>query len=249
LTGITLYTRAHFVYVPASTSTASTQDSRPNGPGFGHGEFAWPQIDNPNADQAAWNTALLAAATKIEGAMMEGASSSFDQAVSPGDDIDGFFFLKSANQHLIDVALCQFAYTGGAHGMTGCTAFIWWLGEHRTLAAEDVFAAGSPWQEKLAAITQAKLLSDPGADALWPLDPAKNKYGLPDLRKSVAQGAINPSHWDISSEGLNINFGEYEVGPYSSGMPSAHIAWSELQGFLNPSLRPETLPPAILQPK
>jgi uncharacterized protein len=240
INGTRLYTRAHFIYVPGQADPSAVSDK-----GFGEGQFAWPQIDNPTPAQKAWNDAVYQAALHSVCCMGENQPKTLDASVDPQSTISTSFVVHAANAHFLDVGLDVDDYEGGAHGMYSSATFAWWLDAERPLQDDDIFSPASGWQQKLAALTLAKLLIDPGPDALWQPGP----YTTADqLQKAVADGVVQTSAWDVSAQGLTITFGEYAVGPYSSGMPSATFRWQELTPLLAPSFHPEQLPAPLPQP-
>jgi uncharacterized protein len=243
--GTVFYPRARFVFVASKTQpTDSTSD---NDPGFGYGQFAWPQIDNPTPSQLAWNAAVYAATIKGACCSDNASKPSLDASVDSSGYVDSDYTLTAINSRLIDVDLGSSTYGwGAAHPLSGETSFTWWLDLQRPLKTSDIFAPNSAWPQKLATLTLAKLLKDPGPDDLW-------KQGTPDkpgeLEQAIANGVIDLKSWNISSEGLTITFGSYAVGPYSSGWPSAKFSWQELNTLLSPTLNPTTLPQSIPRPK
>jgi uncharacterized protein len=239
--GIVVYPRAHFVFVPAHPQPGDSTAG--NDPGFGYGQFAWPQIDNPTPSQRVWNEAVYAATIKASCCADEKSKPSLDAAVDSNGYVDSSYTLTAVNSRLIEVDLGTSTYGwGAAHPDSNEIPFAWWLDLQRPLKTSDIFAPNTAWPQKLATLTLAKLLKDPGPDALW-------KPGTPgkpgDLEKAIAHGVIDLKSWNISSEGLTITFGSYEVGPYSSGWPSATIPWQQLNTLLAPTLNPSTLPPPI----
>jgi uncharacterized protein len=234
----TFFSRAHFVFVP-DTAAEKAEPRSGNDPGFGYGEFAWPQIDNPAPPQAAWNTAVYAAAIKVEASTEEGKSTTFDAAVDSSGNNYGFYTLRAANSRLVDVDLGISTYGwGAAHPNTGVSSFIWWLDRQRPLVVSDVFRADSSWQQKLVDPIIQKLRVEPGEQYIWKGD---------ELTKAVSTGLADTSSWGITFEGLTITYGQYSVGPYVIGMPTPGFRWNELQPFLNPALAPTTLPKALVQ--
>jgi uncharacterized protein YecT (DUF1311 family) len=233
--GAVFYPRAHFLFVPGDPDINSPTDNED--PGFGYGQFAWPQIDNPTPPQRAWNQAVYAATLRLCCSGGTGKPT-FDAAIDSTGYLFSAYTLIAANSRLIDVNLIISTYDwGAAHPLSGQSSFAWWLDLQRPLKTSDVFAPNTAWQKKLASLTLAKLLKDPGPDALW-------KQGG-ELEKAIAGGVIDPKSWDLSSSGLTINFGSYEVGPYSSGWPSATIPWQDLNPQLTLTLNPTTLPATL----
>ena len=231
INGTLFYTRAHFVFVPGKPPA---KDDASNDPGFGYGEFAWPQIDAPDADHTVFNTAVYAAAQKIEGSDSQGKASSFDTAVDATGSLYGAFTLSSANDHLIDIDFINSSYGwGAAHPLTGQSSFLWSPSLRRALTPGDILRPETDWGTKLIDPAIAKLQKDNGPDAIWKGD---------ELRKAVTEEIKDPTNWDLSTKGLSITFGQYAVAPYSAGMPSITFTWGELAPYLNPTLNPITLP-------
>jgi uncharacterized protein len=240
--GLSIYPRAHYVFVAANPKPA---DQRPgNDPGYGWGEFTWPQIDNPTPSQRAWNDAVYAAMISASG-IGERRPRTLDEAAGSDGYIDDFFIISAADIHFIDVQLGSSSYGwGAAHPNSSIGSFSWWLSQGRALQADDIFASNSGWQETMVPLTLAKLQQEPGPDALW-----GPKYGGANLlRDAIASGIAHPGYWTVSADGLTITYGSYAVGPYSSGMPSAHFTWQELRPMLAPGFDPASLPPLIESP-
>ena len=230
--GTLFYTRAHFVFVPGKPPT---KDDPANDPGFGYGEFAWPQVDAPDPDHTVFNTAVLTAAQKLEGTDPKGKPPTFDNAVDPDGYIYGAFTLSAVNDHLIDIDFINSSYGwGAAHPLTGQASFLWSPTLRRALTAADILRPDSAWQTALAPAVVAKLQQSRGPDGLW---------NGKELQDSAAGTLKDPTSWDLSSSGLKITFGQYAVTSYAGGMPDITFTWQELAPYLNPTLNPATLPP------
>jgi uncharacterized protein YecT (DUF1311 family) len=237
--GLLFYARAHFVYIPGNPTPAEPTPS--TDPGFGYGNFTWPQIDNPTPEQQAWNQAIYAATIKVSCCPGEEKSiSTLDAAADKYGSVDVFYNLYAANSRFISVDLGNSTYGwGAAHPNTGIMRFNWWLTSGRELKATDIYQPNSGWQQKLVAPGVAKLKSitdDGDGNSIWKPE---------DIAKAVATEIATPSAWSVSQQGLVINFGQYEVAPYSSGMPTITFTWKELQPYLAPDFQPAALPPAI----
>lgn len=233
------FTRAHFVLVKGAPP-AKGEFRAGNDPGFGYGEFAWPQIDNATPAEQAWNDAVYKQALQLasDGPAKPGAT--LEQAVDSSGYMYGYFLLHAVNGRLIDADFGISTYGwGAAHPLTATRSFLWSLPAQRQLLAEDIFTPDSKWQTALIAQTLAKLLKSPGPDGLWKSD---------DLNKAVASGATDLRTWDLSSEGLSITFGQYAVGPYALGSPTVTLPWNNLRTLLAPSFHPETLPHRLSAP-
>ena len=239
------FTRGYFMAMPESAKDIADQQR------FGgtahptdYGEFAWPELDRPTEAEAKWNRAIAAHALEVQGSPTppdsKTAPHSFRGSVAGGSSF-GFWTLNATNQRMIGISLGISTYGwGAAHPLTGVSNSNWWLSEARPLAPADVFRGGSEWKTQLALLVLAALLKDPGAAALW-----RGK----ELTQEIAGELDKPRAWELTRSGLTIDYGQYEVGPYSSGMPAATIAWRTIMPLLNPSLLPETLPAALVSPE
>lgn len=231
--GMVFYVRSQVVVKPAPPPAKGDARSFMD-PGFGYGEFSWLQIDRPTPAQSAWNDAAYEAALAAETASSNGGAPSFEAAVDGTGYLYAFAHLVAANNHLIDTNFTTQTYTWGmAHPLTGTTAFLWWLDKGRAVTVHDVFEPSSGWQTRLTVPAFASLQKEPGPKALFSGD---------ELAKGIAEGVVQIAHWGVTTEGLTITFAEYEVGPYSLGMPSITIPWAELQPLLNTDLHPGELP-------
>ena len=236
LGGVLFFTRSYFVFAPSKPADAP-KNGVPNGPGFGYGEFSWPQVDRPDNDHALWNTAVAAAALRVEGGAVR-TNTSFEAAITPDGNQESDYTVFAANDRFLGVDFENFEYEwGGAHGQTVDVSFNWWLDQRRPVVVGDIFAPGRDWLRRLVPLTLARLQAGDDADSLW--------KGV-ELTKGVTDGVKDDKSWDLSSEGLTVSFGQYAVAPYAAGMPSVTLSWSSLKPMLAPALRPETLPHRIL---
>jgi uncharacterized protein len=232
----TIFTRAHFLIVPAkpgATASASSSD-----PGYGTARFSWPQIDRPTPGQQVWNQQVQAAAVHLaagKDASTTPFPAALDGSADPHSESVLSYDLNAANEHLVVVDLVRYRYEyGGAHGTTDDSSFSWWLDKNRPLEASDIFRPDSGWQAQLIEETVAKLHADPDLrPMLW-----KGK----ELTAGASE-AVDPSRWAVSQDGLTVRFEQYAVAAYAAGGGSVHFTWQELQPLLAPSLDINQLPP------
>ncbi len=231
--GQLFYTRAHFVFVPGKAPTANDQRP-PNDPGFGYGEFAWPQADAPNAEQSQWNRAVYEEAVKVETVSSNGVFSTLDSSIQPDGYSDGGFEVLKANAHFIEVRFVQSTYGwGAAHPNTGRATYLWSLDQHKAVTANDVLRPEAHWQTALIQPAIAKLTEANGAEGLW---------SGKELHDGVAGSLKEETSWILSKDGLTIAFAPYAVSSYARGSPEITFSWQELSEFLNPAFHPSDLP-------
>jgi hypothetical protein len=63
-----------------------------------------------------------------------------------------------------------------------------------------------------------------------------------DVEVPFKEAASDVTAWTLTHDSLTITFGQYAIGPYSDGMPEAHIPWGDLKSYLAPDFQPTTLP-------
>ena len=234
MNGVLFYTRAHFVYVPGKPPDKD-QSGANNNPGFGYGEFAWPQVDAPDHEHATWNASVYTAAILSEACISGEKTCRFNGAVHTDGYLSGFFYISAANDHLIDVdLLCTTYRWGAAHPLTGQKSYLWSVDRRRALTVDDILRPGSKWQTALVEPTIAKLRGSP--ITLWQGD---------ELKKGISSAVANGRQWDLSTKGLTITFGQYQVASYADGMPQVTLSWQELAPYLNPGFDPKLLPEYI----
>ncbi len=231
--GQLFFTRAHFVFVPGKPSAAGDQRP-PNDPGFGYGDFAWPQADAPNADQNQWNRAIYDEAIKVETVSPDGVFSTLDSSIQADGYIDGGFETLNANSSFIEVRFVSSTYGwGAAHPNTGRSTFVWSLDQHRAVTANDVLRPDTHWQSALVEPTMSKLVKANGSGGLW---------SGKELHDGVAESLKDEAAWILSKDGLTIAFEPYAVSAYARGSPEITFSWQELAPFLNATFHPDKLP-------
>lgn len=75
-------------------------------------------------------------------------------------------------------------------------------------------------------------LSDRAAEIL-PTTPAGESFERTGIEPTVA----NFGNWTASQQGMNIHFGDYQVGPYSIGLVTITVPWADLSDVLAPGMQ------------
>jgi uncharacterized protein len=180
-----------------------------------HGQTAYPHIDGAVTEAArAWNS--LAAPTSQ--AVAEGYCD------GPGDVTIGFRVV-SASEAAISLETTDGAYCHGApHGQGGIVGRTWLLAPTvHPLRADDLFAAGTPWEAFLTDRCQAALQQKaPGALA---------EADRPKVQRVVTE----PRAWALAPEGLIVTVGAGEVLAYPEGTTVVTLSWGDLRPFLKPT--------------
>ncbi len=127
----------------------------------------------------------------------------------------GMEVLFNRNQ-LLSIALTQYQYSGGAHGMmyTQCHSFD--LNAKKKIRMTDVFKPGYLPGLK-AAINKA----------------ARKKYKVSDLSEALLVAEIEPNeNFYLTGKGICFVFQPYEIGPYSMGEQHIYLPYSQIKDIV-----------------
>jgi hypothetical protein len=137
---------------------------------------------------------------------------------------------------LATVVLNSSSYLWGAHGSTSQRYYNFDLTTQKQIQLHDLLLPKQKATlDKLAHeafktwIVDSKLATDPKEyEQAWPFQVTDNFL--------------------LGEQGLILQYGEYEIGPYVVGLPRLVIPFSELQGVLKPEYLPKIDPPAASTP-
>jgi len=122
-------------------------------------------------------------------------------------------------------------FTGGAHGGTENQAVVLSRQTGEPIPASALFKPGSDWLQRLSeASYQALIQREPfEADDEW----------------LVSGTAPEPDNYQVllpTAGGLEVVFGQYQIGPYAIGITRLLLPYSALNAVLNPDLFPNQDP-------
>lgn len=109
-------------------------------------------------------------------------------------------------------------YAGGAHPGRAFQTINYGLSDGRTLRLSDLFSPGSDYLNALATYCSQELKQ-------------RNVLLFPE---GTAPTEDNYKIWALTSGGLEITFGEYQVAPYAAGPQTVVIPYNNLRGSLDP---------------
>jgi len=113
---------------------------------------------------------------------------------------------------------------GAAHPNNTLRAVTVLMGEGRALTADDVFTAGSQWEDFLTRRAVDEITRQ-FAD-----------YGFTPPERDVRESVTKPHLWLVSDRGLTILFPPYSFGgPHVLGGTEVIISWADLRPYLNPA--------------
>lgn len=110
----------------------------------------------------------------------------------------------------------QYEYAGGAHGLTIRSSDSWNIQKSKKIELADLFPVKNHLKEQLAGIIIARI--DEG-------NQKEESIYFEDYAKLV-RDTFKINNFYLTPEGLVIYFQEYDIAPYSSGLPTFVIPYS-----------------------
>lgn len=137
---------------------------------------------------------------------------------------------------LATVVLNSSSYLGGAHGSTSQRYYNFDLANQKQIQLHDLLL---PKQKA----TLDKLAHE--AFKVWIVD---SKLATDQKEYEQAWPFQVTDNFLLGEQGLILQYGEYEIGPYVVGLPRLVIPFSELQGVLKPEYLPKIDTPTASTP-
>lgn len=134
----------------------------------------------------------------------------------------------ASHNGLVTIQLNADNFLGGAHGAASQQYFVFDTEHHKHLKLNDVLLKQQrPALEKLAyqqfqqwVIAQKLADNVKNYEQAWPFKLTDNYY--------------------FDDKGLNLQYAEYEIGPYVVGMPSFTLSYAQLKGIVKPQFLPQS---------
>lgn len=164
-----------------------------------HTDVHYPQFDNNGADAVATNRLFAESAQKAVADMENSAAEIFNSPQPRGGPVpeyeyDQSFSLHRPGPYLIDVALDNYSYTGGAHGYGRGSTYLIDLRTDAIVPLEQLFAPRVHWRSRLTEIVTADF---------------KRKYGLTGAQYydplQVAETLRDASNYTFAIGSLKIS--------------------------------------------
>lgn len=115
---------------------------------------------------------------------------------------------------------CLFSdYTGGAHGSAVNLTYNYDLATGKLMNIGDLFKSGTDYKAYLNEKIRAEINKNP--DNYFPIGDIGGFTGIDDQ-----------TSFTVANGNLNIEFGQYEIAPYSSGMPEFHFPLTDMNKML-----------------
>ena len=133
----------------------------------------------------------------------------------PRSQMQGWYETKTNEKGVLSLSLFNYAYTGGAHGLTLQHSFTFTIADGRSYKLAELFKPGSNYVARLSKIIQ-KQIKDRQIETLEPFN------------------AIRPDQdYYIADRSLVIYFALYELAPYVYGFLYFPISVYDIQDIIS----------------
>lgn len=135
----------------------------------------------------------------------------------PRAEMQGYFEIKTNEKNVLSLSLFNYAYTGGAHGLTLQQSLTFDTGTGKSYSLSELFKPRSNYVGRLSDIIRRQIKEREIAT----LEPFN---------------AISPDQsFYIADRALVIYFALYELTPYAFGFPYFPISVYEISDIINPN--------------
>ncbi|WP_219837490.1 DUF3298 and DUF4163 domain-containing protein [Paenibacillus sp. R14(2021)] len=137
--------------------------------------------------------------------------------MDPRAEMQGYFEVKTNERNVFSLSLFNYAYTGGAHGLTLQESLTFDTGTGKSYSLAELFRPGSDYVKRLSDAVKLQLASR----QIETFEPFKS---------------IRPDQpYYVADRSLVLYFALYEITPYAFGFPYFPISVYELSDIINPN--------------
>ncbi|SEM85562.1 DUF3298 and DUF4163 domain-containing protein [Paenibacillus sp. OV219] len=135
----------------------------------------------------------------------------------PRAEMQGYFEVKTNEKDVLSLSLFNYAYTGGAHGLTLQESLTFDTTTGKSYSLAELFKPGSNYVNRLSDIIRTQIATRQIAT----LDPFQS---------------IRPDQpFYVADRSLVVYFALYELTPYAFGFPYFPISVYDLSDIINPN--------------
>ncbi len=136
-----------------------------------------------------------------------------------------------SNDNYISYLVTQSGYEGGAHGYVLTTSGAYDVKNKKEIILEDLFSNNSDYLNKISLSARAELIKEYATlsdeDRVGSTKEAIKEY-VQNIQDMINDGTVpdikNFETFTFTSDIVTIYFQQYQVGPYSRGMPTISIS-------------------------
>ncbi|SFI32858.1 protein of unknown function [Paenibacillus sp. UNC496MF] len=135
----------------------------------------------------------------------------------PRAEMIGYFEIKTNEKNVLSLSLFNYAYTGGAHGLTLQESLSFDAATGKAFTLAELFKPGSDYVKRLSDLVRAQIAER----QIETFEPFKS---------------IRPDQpFYIADRALVIYFALYEITPYAFGFPYFPISVYDVSDIVNPN--------------
>lgn len=118
---------------------------------------------------------------------------------------------------VVSLYMDQYEFEGGAHGSTQRTSQTWDFSTGKRMQLSDFYPHNPSYREEIQSQIQS------GIGRRLEQEPSTYFEDYPELLRT----AFNPESFYLTPEGLVIYYQQYDIAPYSTGMPQFLLPFKE----------------------
>jgi hypothetical protein len=143
--------------------------------------------------------------------------------------------ISYASPELVSLTLTWASFTGYVNEDYSTTPITFDLERGRLVQLRDLFRRGSTYLEPISAFCVAELkATHPELYPDVPHSAGKRVSVMWDLDKNAGPRPENYHTWNVTERGLEITFGEYQVGPGMLGLVTVLVPYEKLADVADP---------------
>ncbi|MBY0549457.1 MAG: DUF3298 and DUF4163 domain-containing protein [Candidatus Obscuribacterales bacterium] len=199
------------------------------------GRFAYPEIAASSTERCAALNAAIKQVIEAKLNELREHSDSFSDSNSRAV-VEGSYEVRYLGGDFVSVAFYFYNYFGGGHGITENVSFNYDLRAQRELSLDDFFGVRPDYGlfSDLCRIQLFRALSG-GEESM--------------VMEGTEPTSDNFSCWFVGDKGITIKFCQYQVAPYSDGMPEVLLPYAELKANMAKNAPMDRILPSLIESK
>lgn len=183
------------------------------------GKFVYPEISGLSNEKCAALNAAIKQVVESKLSELKEHSASFTDSKSRAT-VEGSCEVRFLGRDFVSIAFYFYNYFGGGHGITENVSFNYDVNAQRELSLDEFFGGKADYGlfSDLCRIQLFRAL--PGGEESMVIE-------------GTAPTPDNFSCWFIGDKGLTVKFCQYQVAPYSDGMPEVFLPYAALKASMH----------------
>lgn len=198
------------------------------------GKFAYPEISGLSNEQCSALNAAIKQVVESKLNELKEHSASFTDSKSRAT-VEGSYEVRFLGRNFVSVAFYFHNYFGGGHGITENVSFNYDVNTQRELSLDEFFGGKADYGVFSDLCRIQLFRSLPGGEESMVIE-------------GTEPNSDNFSCWFVGDKGLTVKFCQYQVAPYSDGMPEVFLPYSELRASMHKNAPMDRILPTMTEP-